>query len=239
MNNKFIGGIDYSILRFLRYVFAACEHGSFHRGALALGVEASALSRRIHDIETALGFDIFQRLHNGVQLTSQGSDWLNGVRPHYEALRDKTALASSAAKGNSILHIGVSAPLGNGKFVELLNHAGEMARRQARCWWMDLVPFTGCASCDDNSMSLSSGIAVWTKAADQRFSGGTACLSACRRPTGCSRVTNFAGRTCKASVCLSRKARAVRCLIPVSWTELVKSSLARKSSIATPLRSRC
>jgi DNA-binding transcriptional LysR family regulator len=125
LNNKFISGIYHSILRFLPYVFAACEHGSFHRGALALGVEASALSRRIHDIETALGFDIFQRLHNGVRLTSQGSDWLNGVRPHYEALRDKTALASSAAKDNSILHIGVSAPLGNGNIVELLNRACE------------------------------------------------------------------------------------------------------------------
>ncbi len=125
MHSKFIRGIDYSILRFLHYVFAACEHGSFHRGALALGVEASALSRRVHDIEAALGFDIFQRFHDGVRLTSQGSDWLNGVRPHYEALRDKTALASSAAKDNSILHIGVSAPLGNGDIVELLYRAGE------------------------------------------------------------------------------------------------------------------
>ena len=125
MNSKFIGSKSHSILRFLHYAFAASEHGSFHRGALALGVETSALSRRIHDIEVTLGFDIFERLHNGVRLTSQGSDWLNGVRPHYEALRDKTALASSAAKDNSILHIGVSAPLGNGDIVELLYRAGE------------------------------------------------------------------------------------------------------------------
>ena len=125
MNSKTIGRNSHSILRFLHYVFAASEHGSFHRGALALGVETSALSRRIHDIEVTLGFDIFERLHNGVRLTSQGSDWLNGVRPHYEALRDKTALASSAAKDNSILHIGVSAPLGNGDIVELLYRAGE------------------------------------------------------------------------------------------------------------------
>ena len=239
MNNKFIGGIDYSILRFLRYVFAACEHGSFHRGALALGVEASALSRRIHDIETALGFDIFQRLHNGVQLTSQGSDWLNGVHPHYEALRDKTALASSAAKGNSILHIGVSAPLGNGKFVELLNHAGEngstassvlvdgpcsfhrlrVLRRQ-----LDVAFVWDC--CLDKGCRSE---IFWR---DRLF----VCLPATHRLLACDelRWSDLQGK-CR----LSRKARAVRCLIPVSWTELVKSSLARKSSIATPLRSRC
>jgi DNA-binding transcriptional LysR family regulator len=125
LNSKFVGGVDFSILRFLPHVFAASEHGSFHRAALALGVEASALSRRVHDIEAALGFDIFQRFHNGVRLTSQGNDWLNGVRPHYEALRDKTALASSSAKENSTLHIGVSTPLGNGNIVKLLNSVGE------------------------------------------------------------------------------------------------------------------
>ncbi|MGP0104070.1 LysR family transcriptional regulator [Rhodoblastus sp.] len=125
MSSKFVRRIDYSILRFLHYVFAACEHGSFHRGALALGVEASALSRRIHDIEDALGFAIFRRCHNGVLLTEQGGSWVNDVRPHYEALRDKTTHASLGARENAILQIGISAPLGSGAVVELLRRVGE------------------------------------------------------------------------------------------------------------------
>ncbi len=123
--SRFNRSINYSILRFLHYVFAACEHGSFHRAALALGVEASALSRRIHDIEAALGFEIFTRCHNGVLLTEPGGGWVDEIRPHYEALRDKTAVASSGANEKTVLNIGVSAPLGSGDIVAFLRRAGE------------------------------------------------------------------------------------------------------------------
>lgn len=107
-------------MRFLHYVFAASEHGSFHRAAQELGVQASAISRRIRDIEVGLGFDIFRRNHDGVQLTNQGLTWISEVRPHYDALREKTALASSSSEEGGFLRIGVGAFLGKGDIINLL-----------------------------------------------------------------------------------------------------------------------
>lgn len=109
-----------SIIRFLHYVFAACEHGSFHRAARSLGIETSAISRRIHDIEARLGFDLFRRDHDGVQLTTQGLSWVSDIRPHYDALQEKTQSALSSAKYNNILQIGVGTSLGKVEIVNLL-----------------------------------------------------------------------------------------------------------------------
>lgn len=117
--------MNFFALRFLHYVFAACEYGSFHRAAQALGIQASAVSRRIHDIETRLGFAIFRRGHDGVALTKQGEAWIAEVRPHYDALREKTKFASSAARDNSALHIGVGTSLGRGDIVSLLRGLGK------------------------------------------------------------------------------------------------------------------
>jgi DNA-binding transcriptional LysR family regulator len=42
-------------LRHLRYVVAAAEHGSFRRAAQALGLQQSAIGRRIRDLEDEIG----------------------------------------------------------------------------------------------------------------------------------------------------------------------------------------
>lgn len=51
-------------LRQIRYFLAAAEHGSFLKAAAALGIQESAVSRRIRDLEDDLGASLFQR-HNG------------------------------------------------------------------------------------------------------------------------------------------------------------------------------
>lgn len=125
LSNSFIEGgfnLNRSVLRFLHYVFAACEYGSFHRAAQALGIQASAISRRICDIEAVLGFAIFRRGYDGVELTKQGGAWIAAVRPHYNALHEKTALASSAVRESAILHIGDGTSLGKGEIVKLLHN---------------------------------------------------------------------------------------------------------------------
>ena len=50
--------------RQIRYFLAAAEYGSFRKAALALGIQESAISRRVRDLEDELGASLFQR-HNG------------------------------------------------------------------------------------------------------------------------------------------------------------------------------
>ena len=51
-----LGGAVMAIeLRHLRYVVAAAEHGSFRRAAQALGLQQSAIGRRIRDLEDEIG----------------------------------------------------------------------------------------------------------------------------------------------------------------------------------------
>jgi hypothetical protein len=52
-------------LRHLRYVIAAAEQGSFRRAAQALGVQESAISRRIRDLKDEIGVALFQAYDSG------------------------------------------------------------------------------------------------------------------------------------------------------------------------------
>ena len=59
-------------LRHLRYFIAAAEHGSFRKAGAAVGVQESAISRRIRDLEDQLGASLFNRYNGGVHLTFAG-----------------------------------------------------------------------------------------------------------------------------------------------------------------------
>ena len=63
-------------LRHLRYVVAAAECGSFRRAAKALGIQESAISRRIRDIEDEVGAAFFIRCSTGVILTHAGKKFV-------------------------------------------------------------------------------------------------------------------------------------------------------------------
>lgn len=64
-------------LRHVRYIIAAAESGSFRRAAQDLGVEQSAISRRIRDVEDEIGAQLFRRHPAGVDLTDIGKQFLN------------------------------------------------------------------------------------------------------------------------------------------------------------------
>lgn len=59
-------------LLLLRSLVAVAEHGAITEAAAALGVSQSALSRRIDQLEEALGAQLFERAGRGVALTSVG-----------------------------------------------------------------------------------------------------------------------------------------------------------------------
>lgn len=87
-------------LRHLRYFTAAAEYGSFRKAALAIGIQESAISRRIRDLEDRLGVSLFQRHNSGVHLTVAGERFLyrakRALRLVHEGVGAAAAIGRSA-----------------------------------------------------------------------------------------------------------------------------------------------
>ena len=67
-------------LRILRYVDEVARAGSIRKAADQLNVTASAVNRRIMDLEEELGTDLFERRPRGVRLTAAGEVFVNYLR---------------------------------------------------------------------------------------------------------------------------------------------------------------
>lgn len=64
----------------LRLFIAICEEGSLTRAALREGIAASAVSKRLADLEDTLGVSLFDRLARGMALTPAGETLLHHAR---------------------------------------------------------------------------------------------------------------------------------------------------------------
>jgi DNA-binding transcriptional LysR family regulator len=67
-------------LRILRYVDEVARAGSIRKAADQLNVTASAVNRRILDLEEELGAELFERRPRGVRLTAAGEVFVNYLR---------------------------------------------------------------------------------------------------------------------------------------------------------------
>jgi DNA-binding transcriptional LysR family regulator len=67
-------------LRILSYVDAVARSGSIRKAAVQLHVTASAVNRRITDLEDELGAPLFERRPRGVRLTAAGEVFVNYLR---------------------------------------------------------------------------------------------------------------------------------------------------------------
>ncbi|HEV7260191.1 MAG TPA: LysR family transcriptional regulator [Bosea sp. (in: a-proteobacteria)] len=67
-------------LRILTYVDEVARAGSIRRAAERLNITASALNRRIQDLEAELGTPIFERLPRGVRLNAAGELMIRHIR---------------------------------------------------------------------------------------------------------------------------------------------------------------
>src|SRR6476619_7126846 len=67
-------------LRFLRYVDEVARAGSIRRAAEQLHVTASAVKRRVMDLEEELGAPLFERRPRGVRLTAAGELFVRYIR---------------------------------------------------------------------------------------------------------------------------------------------------------------
>ena len=79
-------------LQQLRYAIAIAETGSFNKAAEKLYISQPSLTASIKDLEDELNILIFNRTSRGVNLTSEGEEFISYARElhhHYETVLDK------------------------------------------------------------------------------------------------------------------------------------------------------
>jgi len=79
-------------LRALQYLLKVADTLSFSRAARAFGVPASSISRRITDLEAALGVELLHRTTRTVRLTEVGALYVEQVRAGMAQLDDADEL---------------------------------------------------------------------------------------------------------------------------------------------------
>ena len=92
----------------LRYFVSIAETGSFTKSALQNNIAQSALSRRVRDIETDLGVQLFYRNGRGVVLTEVGETFLTRARDilaDMESLRQEMGRTAGVLEGTVTLAV--------------------------------------------------------------------------------------------------------------------------------------
>lgn len=123
-------------LKDLNCFVAVAEAYGFRRAAEHLGIEQSAVSRRVSGLEDELGVSLFERHRGGVRLTVAGRRFLDDVRivlSHLEAALRTVRAAGHAGEGT--LKIGVVASISS----SFLNTLLRSYRREHPTVAMELV----------------------------------------------------------------------------------------------------
>lgn len=108
-------------LHHLRYFVAAAEHGSFRKASVAIGIQESAISRRIRDLEDTLGASLFQRHNGGVFLTLAGQRFVRHARKALRQIEQGAKdVASIGRSDDGRIKIGIFSSLASGFLWDLL-----------------------------------------------------------------------------------------------------------------------
>ena len=67
-------------LQQMKYVIEIAERGSMNEAAKSLFMSQPSLSQAIRDLEDEIGITVFQRSNRGIELTTEGSEFLGYVR---------------------------------------------------------------------------------------------------------------------------------------------------------------
>jgi len=86
-------------LRHLRYFVAVGEEQHYGRAAERLRVAQPALSRQIQDLESEIGFQLFDRLPRGVRLSDAGKTFLADARLILQQVNEAALRAGRVARG--------------------------------------------------------------------------------------------------------------------------------------------
>jgi DNA-binding transcriptional LysR family regulator len=112
-------------VRHIHYVIAAADHGSFRRAAAALGVQESAISRRIRELEDRLGTAFFIRSPGGVMLTPAGKQFVQRGRKALSEIGFAKAEVAAIGRGeDGHVRIGIFSSLASGFLSDLIQSFG-------------------------------------------------------------------------------------------------------------------
>lgn len=152
-------------LKRLKSFVVVAEEGNIGRAALRLYVSQPALSRRLRELESELGFSLFAPHGRGIRLTGEGRGFLVHCRDlvaHAEALDER---ARTYARGEcGVLRVGASPQMLERLFPELL------LRYQPRFPMVDIELSEGAST--EHHQRLVDGeidLAVITPPADARL----------------------------------------------------------------------
>src|SRR5689334_24765650 len=93
-------------LRALRYFIAAAEERSFSGAARQLEVSIPAVSKLVGALERSIGIILFHRDAQGLQLTAEGSRYLERCEPLVEELEDADQAVREGSRPGGVLTIG-------------------------------------------------------------------------------------------------------------------------------------
>lgn len=136
--------LDPFLLKHWRFILAAAEEGSFRRAADRLGVQQSTLSRRIRDIEDAMGATLFARSHAGVRPTFAGRRLLGPAREILaQASQAALAVERAGTAQDGVLRIGLP-PITSGARLTQLLHRFLQVCPHVRVELVDTDPASQC-----------------------------------------------------------------------------------------------
>jgi DNA-binding transcriptional LysR family regulator len=142
-------------LRHLRYVVAASRWGSFRRAAISLGVEQSAVSRRVRDVEDDIGAALFIRHSGGVILTHAGKQFL---RHAHKALGEVSCASTDVGplgRGEQgVVRVGIFSSLASGFLAQMLSAYGDR-HRDVRIDFMEGAPCDHIAAVRQHELDVA------------------------------------------------------------------------------------
>ncbi|HWG20739.1 MAG TPA: LysR family transcriptional regulator [Terracidiphilus sp.] len=97
-------------MRLVQSAIVLAEELHFFRAAVRLGIDQSALTKRIMELESLLDVRLFERNHQKVELTEAGAKFVEHARQGVVHIEDAVTAARAAPRGTeNILNVGRSA----------------------------------------------------------------------------------------------------------------------------------
>ena len=158
-------------VRHIRYVIAAADHGSFRRAAAALGVQESAVSRRVRDLEDRLGAPLFTRSTGGVQLTQAGKQFVQRGRKALSQIGLARAEVTAIGRGeDGEIRVGIFSSLASGFLSDLFQAFGQR-HKSVKLLFTDGNPAEHVAAVRRHQLDVAflTGLTAWPDCQSQHL----------------------------------------------------------------------